>query len=670
MALRSVCLVGVLLCALNACAQTPLRPFQQGGVATPPSAPTDPSSPSPANGATSQGTSGTLTWSGCVGASAWAVLGPSTTNPPSSPSQTPGSASQSYSGLANSTTYYWKPSCSNGGGSDPTPPTYSFTTIASAPPNLLQWANISCEGVFLSHNVYTGGKATSYPIAMKKIAGVRNYFQLNGDGRILSFAEPTLSPCNSVLSSLTPVASVTDWGGFTVNNADNYVPGANASYYFGFNYDSVLDRFFASWSGTYSTIPDNNSFAQLNLTGGAVSIDGCYQVSGAGMPTVGSGVLRIPANFCTPNLGTKCLGVGFGGGIATSSPGGIGSFGPSLVAIEASLTPNACAVGVNYSVSGTTLARYQPNATGPNCDSSPASGQNAGCTPATAPTNPQPAQLAFASYSMDQYAIDWDPYGGHGWYNSDTALGMGWYDDGVKQGVIAVAQMNQGYINTTVSASPAPTMVYPNGTMRVASVDTHDGHNLEAGDLIWVQTCVTGGTDGAGCEVTNNKYLSFAVVDTVNTSTGDVAFHITIVDCGGVDCLDSTGSTTGHKAVVGGPVYFGAVYAHGAPTFSRDTRLCQIYDPSQYTEVIATPPTRATSGVIYHEEIDCHSLLPGYPSYMSHVSSTGSTVQHNVISIIPDPDNQKLIMVVQNGKTGGGLDGVQAIYVLAVAHTP
>src|SRR6185369_5099682 len=101
--------------------------------------------------------------------------------------------------------------------------------------------------------------------------------------------------------------------------------------------------------------------------------------------------------------------------------------------------------------------------------------------PTQAPTDPQPAQMAFHDYSDPMYA-DWDPWQGHGWYNFGTSFSIGWYDDGVKNGVIVPIQTTEGWALPTVLASPAPTLnaqdpYHAVGTMYVSSTNTHDGLN-------------------------------------------------------------------------------------------------------------------------------------------------------------------------------------------------
>jgi hypothetical protein len=194
---------------------------------------------------------------------------------------------------------------------------------------------------------------------------------------------------------------------------------------------------------------------------------------------------------------------------------------------------------------------------------------------------------------------------------------------------------------------------------------------MRVGDMIWPQTCVLGGTDGAGCTTLNNDHLSFAIIDTVNTGTGAITAHITTSDCGGVDCTNSTGSTTGHLPVVGGPVYHGYVYAHGAPGSSRDTGRLQLYALSQLGEVKNT--TRAKYSVTYNEDVDWQTsgLLPGFGSIFSSVDSpSGASLHRGPCGVMPDTANQKIYVAICGAKTQAFVAAAPVIHMLNVSHTP
>src|SRR6185436_9539903 len=160
----------------------------------------------------------------------------------------------------------------------------------------------------------------------------------------------------------------------------------------------------------------------------------------------------------------------------------------------------------------------------------------------------------------------WDPWDGHGWFAQAT-LKANWYEDAALKGILNVFVMPEGWMRTTVLPSPVPTTTGDDrGTMRIADASTNDGQYLRAGDLFWVETCDPA-LDGPNCEPNNGRDTSIVVADSVNTSTGDVAFHILESDFGS--------GATRHRARVGGHVWAGYVYAHGAPTMTRGQIRCQ-----------------------------------------------------------------------------------------------
>lgn len=89
---------------------------------------------SPSNGAVGQSSSGTLTWGSSANATGYDVY-LSTTNPPATlVSSNQAGTTYPYSGLASGTTYYWKVTARNGGGTlDGTGSPFNFTTVAVAP---------------------------------------------------------------------------------------------------------------------------------------------------------------------------------------------------------------------------------------------------------------------------------------------------------------------------------------------------------------------------------------------------------------------------------------------------------------------------------------------------------------------------------------------------------
>jgi hypothetical protein len=121
-----------------------------GGDPPPPTAPSAPASPSPANGATGVSVTPTLTWSAAGATSYNVAFG--TANPP--PVVSNGQSQATFSpaaALANSTTYFWRITAVNGVGST-IGPLWSFTTAAATstpPPDVVIYAgDIPSTSVF------------------------------------------------------------------------------------------------------------------------------------------------------------------------------------------------------------------------------------------------------------------------------------------------------------------------------------------------------------------------------------------------------------------------------------------------------------------------------------------------------------------------------------------
>ncbi len=539
------------------------------------------------------------------------------------------------------------------------------TPEAEAASSVLLTSDLTCAGVFLTPSASTGSYTSSYPVAMRYENGNRHYFMYSGNGDVIGFPEPTLSPCNTPLTSVNRAKKESwggNWGKFNVGAATNVIPGAGASYAMGLNYDNPTNQLILSWTNTYSGSPPHNSFAAAapDNTTHKLTTTGCWGLSNINQPLVGGGVLNIPSSFVSSYLPSGARwGVGWGGAVASY----VGlSLGPTLFAVPPP-SSNPCAPGVdNFISSGTVLSKYGQNSSGPNCHnfrtSVTASGPGLGCNPTKAPTAPLHAKMSFNNYSTDMYAPDWNPYqGGNGWFNNSTQFSMGWYDDGVKQGVVVPFLTTAGWANTTVLASPAPTYsttsgYYPSGVMYVASTSTHDGNNMNPGDWIWIQTCAIG-IDPNCAEGGNNRHLSFAVVDSVNPSTGAVAYHIMSPDF-------STGS---HAPVPGGAVYHGCLYAHGAPTCSRATYRLQIYDPAQYAQVIAG--TRQAYDVTYNQEMDLTTFVKGFGSPSMGKGVEFGNEHHAPVSVMTDPAAHQIMIAFTNDSTS--LYSVSnAIYVFNV----
>jgi hypothetical protein len=424
----------------------------------------------------------------------------------------------------------------------------------------------------------------------------------------------------------------------------------------------VTSELLLSWSNTYAMAGTHNTFAGATLDNATHKLNtvGCWGINGATMPMVGTGILNIPSSFLSNVPSGARYGVGFGVPIS-SYPDGV-LLGPSLMAVVPP-APNQCAPNTDYLTNGTVLSRYVQNSNGPNCigfrTSFEEGGSGTGCTPNTPPTAPYPAKMAFNNYSKDMYGPDWNPYnGGNGWFGFDTLFSIGWYDDGVKNGIVVPIAAPEGWANTTILASPAPTIntsdVYnQTGTMTVASTSTHDGLNMNPGDRIWIQTC-TPGVDPGMCDTVNGHNFSSAIIDSVNVATGQVAFHIYI----GTDF-----GSGNHKPVVGGAVYLGCVYMHGYPGCSRGTYRLQIYDPALYAQVAAG--TRQPYDISYNQEMDLNPFVPGLGSPESGRGGADPQVAGFPISTITDTGARQIIIAFAN-ENPPPYHGGNAIYVFNV----
>jgi hypothetical protein len=290
----------------------------------------------------------------------------------------------------------------------------------------------------------------------------------------------------------------------------------------------------------------------------------------------------------------------------------------------------------------------------------------------TAPTAPYPLKTAHKTYSAAGDTSDWDPYPNvtpTTGYFARGFLKSVIYDDGVKAGYVVPFAMPHGFVNTTVLASPAPTFTatcylsfYHCLSFSISSTSTGNGTNIQVGDLMWVQTCVIG-TDGAGCTDVNQNYLSFMIVDTVNTGTGAITGHINFIDSGD--------GTTGHVPVVGGHVYLSLVYAHAEPDISRLTGRLMIFPLSQLGEV--KTGARQKYDVTYNEDVDWQAsgLLPGFGTIIkNHDQDTIGPWKIVPSGVFADPGRHKIIIAINSARHGVGVSSVPVIHVLSVASTP
>jgi hypothetical protein len=533
---------------------------------------------------------------------------------------------------------------------------------------LIESADLSCAGVFRSPTLATGAYTVTMPTTLKEHDGTRRvYLTMTGGGDIVEYNEPTLSACATAIGSVNQASYAAwggNWGAFTVAAADGFIPGGGGGSTFAndLHYDATTSKLVLGWGSTYSGSTPGNTLAMGTLNSGdhTITTNGCYYMSQYSDKWMSSGIMPIPASFVTAYLPAGARwAVGKGGYFSSQG----NSMGPSLAAIVPPST-NACATNTNYAIASSTLLEsHEQNSTGPNCMSSTINGP--GCTPATSPTTPYPARMLFDDYSYDLYGFTWEPNGARGYWGV-TGGPMTWYDDGVKYGVLAPIVTSSGWLNTTVSASPAPS--YNTGTfigeLTVPTIDMHDGSNLNPGDAFWVQTCTVG--VHTGCADENGNKLTIAIVDSVDVGAKRITYHA-FSSGSGVDPSNSN-----HTPIVGGVVWAGVVYAHGSPGSSRTTARLQIYDPARYAEVVAT--TRNPWEVEYAEEIDATTLFHHFGS-----PATGSGIRGSMAapesysrvpaSIIPDPARNQIIVFWSGAENGIG-SATHLAYVLDVSQAP
>jgi hypothetical protein len=543
---------------------------------------------------------------------------------------------------------------------------------------LLEFADLTCNKVFLSPEWATTGAIAFQPTTYRYDGATRQFFILNGqDGHLLSFTEPTGSACNT-----TPISSIDaadwdawntdgDWGALTVSNETGEVPGTGSAHFYALRYDPVTEWMIPSWLTNYSGGDTyTNTFAAFTLNDGAHTVTrvGCWGFDTIQQWWAGSGVVIIPDWFVSAYLPAgRRFGIGLGGHVTSQG----NSFGPTINAV-AQPTGNACATDTDYAISaGTWLARYEQNNVGPHCalDTGP------GCNPSTVAVAPYPAKTLFNDYSYDLYDFTYEPRLGteNGWWGAESLPVLDWYDDGVRHGVIVPFTMPSGWINTTVSASPAPS--YNTGTgvgeMTLPTIDMNDGSNINVGDVLWVKTC-TEALDGANCEEPPNvseqlNFMSEAYVTAIDTGTKRVTYQILSTDSGD--------GTSGHVPVVGGPVWMGCQYKGGSPGCSRNTLRAQIYNPAQYAEVIAS--TRNVYDVIYAEEVDFTQEIHHFGSPATGSGMIGSkrggccgNEQANVAGVMADPDAHQIIIAMRGARNIGGGTTQSLYYVFDVSQAP
>lgn len=536
------------------------------------------------------------------------------------------------------------------------PQRLSLRIIATPPAtSLIQVSNLSCTGAFATPGLSLAG-ASNYPITMRYESGARHYFAFDGSAHIVSFPEPTLSPCNTALGSLNQASFEAwggDWGTLTVHAGDvNAEPGTNGSGAYGLMFDAT-GRLVLSWSGTYALVGTHNSLAAVTLNGTSapnvgphtLTLNGCWGLSGVPMVQSGTGVVTIPSSFVGANLSPgQTWGVGMGYGFATVGAGI--SEGPTMYATVPP-SNNACPALTDTLVSSTKIWGYDNNSNGPNC--APDIGQVIGCSPPTpTPTPPPlPLQIADTRYSMSVYTTDWEPYAGHGWARFETYGTYTWYDDGVKSGLVTPYTTSEGWLRGTVASSTSAT------DFVVSTVDTHDTFNLNPGDWVWVQTCDP--SLDAQCQGGNGRELSFGYINTINTSTKAINWTPQFVDFG-----------SGNHFPIPGKVFeAGCIYAHGQPTCSRWIMRMQVFDPNDLASVAQGTLQPYQVVATDDQEID-QTLITGFgtPAAGAGISNTVVGLTHNPQTIIADTTNHDLIVNVN----GTGTPRVNYLYVLHITE--
>jgi hypothetical protein len=86
-------------------------------------------------------------------------------------------------------------------------------TPAGGSGTLMDVADLSCAGVFLTPELATGAFTSTTVSTLKEHDGTRRvYLAYDGNGHVIEFNEPTLSACNTALGSINTATSP-GWGG-------------------------------------------------------------------------------------------------------------------------------------------------------------------------------------------------------------------------------------------------------------------------------------------------------------------------------------------------------------------------------------------------------------------------------------------------------------------------
>jgi hypothetical protein len=544
-------------------------------------------------------------------------------------------------------------------------------TPVSSERTLLQWSDLSLDGCFRTIGLGSGSRNPGFfPMDMLQVGASRKYYMMGSrtglaadDEQISEFDEPTVESCAQALADINAPATSVDMGEFpTTYASENLYAGQTNVFTTGLRYDDTTGRFYVMWGAAYpngSGTLGFNSFAAATWNGSAFSLVGCWSLGSAWPQGVAqNGILHIPSWFTTAYLSAgQRLAVGLGGGRSGQSPqeASHGFFARAIT----SPTGNDCTTD-NHIDTGATLANHlwSPStnySSGPTCsipDNAATTtiyeADNLGCT-TNAPysltgSTPQPARTSFASYSSIAAVNSWDPYGGEGFYGDEiNAPGTAWFDNGTKHGLLSLINVPSGWMNTTVDASPAPTFSGTTYTFKpVSGLSVNNGHNVQIGSYMWVETCVRG---VGACSTNNGNHVTIVRVTGVNTGTGVVtAEHYS---------PDGTGS--GATPIVGGDVWFGSVYVHGIPVPSQsDYFRLQFRNPDHLAEVVLT--ARNAWNIPYAQDIALTDITQfGCPaaSCASAITPDTSRDAESALNVFADNVNNKIILLFRYHEGGG-----------------
>ncbi len=560
--------------------------------------------------------------------------------------------------------YVWKVTLCNQGACD-TATVRAFTVAAMGARSLLTYADLTCVKKFAGQSVTTGGHLYSpgLPLTYRYVSGHRQWMQIQQNGHINTYDEPTGSTCNTALGSLTPVSNgdATDIGSITaVAGAPGSIPddAVHANFFFGAHWDETTSRFYALWSPTYGAMPTQaNSFAAWTLDGaGHINTRvGCWSLGSGELPPPqrGLGMVDIPTAFVSDHLGTKRLGITGG---SVSSPV-TSSLGPSMFAID-SPSSNACATDTDYPVPAyVTMMQYVGNTHGPNCAGTDLTGIDIGCTAADPITTPYPARSAWCHYSASNQVQEWECADGVGYRSMYTGDSMGWYDDGTKYGLLSAQTLLSGWMRSAIVSG---SLVGSTLTVTLGSLDTHDGGILTVGTYVWVETCTVGLE--TGCTRNQGQNYSSGSISAVNEATKTVTIPVIHFDAG----------NGAHAPLVGGRFAMGETYVNGSPWYSRGILWSQIVDPDDVAGVIGGDPVYSPQ---YVEETSLAAAFTdigtdfGCPTCTTQVNGyypATDVARHPYFEVHVDNDAHQIILSFSYGIDNPGGFVTPVFYVFDV----